>query len=172
IFSSGIYGYAQDDLLAELDSTQTAETYTTATFKALQIVSLQSTKVPSKNEFYIVVSHRFGSIDDGISEFFGLDNATTKLGIIYGINDWLSLSASRHTLLKVYEADVKYRIMRQSDKFPCELVGYNSIEMNSSYREDDYPGLEFSNRLTYVTEFLASRKFSDDLSLQLTSAYI
>src|SRR5690606_10032193 len=115
---------------------------------------------------------RFGSIDDGISEFFGLDNATTKLGIIYGINDWLSLSASRHTLLKVYEADVKYRIMRQSDKFPCELVGYNSIEMNSSYREDDYPGLEFSNRLTYVTEFLASRKFSDDLSLQLTSAYI
>ena len=172
IFTTGIYSYSQDDLLAELDSAQTTETYVTATFKALQIVTLQSTKVPAKNEFYIVVSHRFGSIDDGISEFFGLDNATTKLGIIYGINDWLSLSASRHTLLKVYEADVKYRIMRQSDKFPFELAGYNSVEMNSSYRENDYPKLEVSHRLTYVTEFLASRKFSDDISLQLTSAYI
>ena len=162
----------QEDLLAELDSSQTTENYATASFKALQIVTLQSTKVPAKKEFYFVVSHRFGSVKDGISEFFGLDNATTKIGFIYGINDWLSLSASRHTLLKVYEGNVKYRIMRQSDTFPLDLVGYHALEMNSSYREKDYPKLEFCDRLTYTSEFLASRKLSDAISLQLVTAFI
>lgn len=168
----GVYGYSQDDLLSELDSNQYSENFTTASFKGLQIVTLQSTKVPAKKDFYFVVSHRFGSVKDGISEFFGLDNATTKIGFIYGLNDWLSLSISRHTLLKVYDGNVKYRIMRQSDKFPLELVGYHSLEMNSSYREKDYPKLEFADRLTYTNEFLASRKINDAISLQLMAAYV
>jgi len=168
----GWNSFAQDGLLAELDSAQTEETYAVASFKGLQIVSLQSTKVPAKKEFYMVVSHRFGTVKNGFSEFFGLDNATTKIGFIYGISDWLSLSASRHTLLKVYEGSAKYRIMRQSDRFPLELVGYNTIGVNSSYKKDDYPKIKFSDRLTYTSELLASRKFSDDLSLQFISAYV
>ena len=172
IFMLGVYGYSQDDLLSELDSTRYSENFATASFKGLQIVTLQSTKVPAKKDFYFVVSHRFGSVKDGISEFFGLDNATTKIGFIYGINDWLSLSISRHTLLKVYDGNVKYRIMRQSDKFPLELVGYHSLEMNSSYREKDYPKLEFADRLTYTNEFLASRKINDAISLQMMAAYV
>lgn len=163
---------AQDDLLAELDSTQTSDTYVSASFKGLQIVTLQSTKIPAKKEFYMVVSHRFGTVKNGISEFFGLDNATTKIGFIYGLNDWLSLSASRHTLLKMYEGSAKYRIARQSDKFPLELVGYNTIGINSSLKKDDYPKIEFADRLTYTHEFFASRKFSDNLSLQFASAYV
>lgn len=168
----GWNSFAQDDLLAELDSVQTEESYAAASFKGLQIVSLQSTKVPAKKEFYMVVSHRFGTVKNGFSEFFGLDNATTKIGFIYGISDWLSLSASRHTLLKVYEGSAKYRVMRQSDRFPFELVGYNTVGVNSSYKKDDYPKIQFSDRLTYTSELLASRKFSDDLSLQFISAYV
>lgn len=163
---------AQDDLLAELDSAQTEGSYATASFKGLQIVTLQSTKLPAKKEFYMVVSHRFGTVKDGFSEFFGLDNATTKLGFIYGLTDWLSLSASRHTLLKVYEGSVKYRIIRQSDNFPVELLGYHTIGINSLYQKDDYPKIEFTDRLDYTTELLASRKFTDKLSFQLISAYI
>lgn len=168
----GWYCLSQEDLLAELDSTQVTDNYATATFKGLQIVSLQSTKVPAKKEFYMVVSHRFGTVKDGFEEFFGLDNATTKIGFIYGLNDWLSLGASRHTLLKVYEGSAKYRIMRQSDSFPVELVGYNTIGINSLLDKDDYPKIEFQDRLAYTSELLASRKFSDKLSLQFISAYV
>jgi len=164
--------FAQDDLLVELDTVQTADTYATSAFKGLQVVSIQSTKVAAKKDFYMVVSHRFGTVKNGFSEFFGLDNATTKIGFIYGLNDWLSLSASRHTLLKVYEGAAKYRITRQSDKFPVELVGYNTIGINSALKKKDYPKIQFSDRLAYTTELLASRKFSDDLSLQFISAYV
>jgi hypothetical protein len=81
--------YSQDELLNSLDSTQVEENYSNATFKALQLVTLQTTKMPAKKEFYFVVSHRFGTVKDGLDSFFGLDNATTKLGGIYGVTDWL-----------------------------------------------------------------------------------
>lgn len=163
---------AQEDLLSELDSTQVADTYATAPFKALQIVTLQTTKMAAKNEFYFVVSHRFGSVKDGISEFFGLDQATTKIGGIYGITDWLSVSASRHTLSKVYETGVKYRLARQSADFPVDIVGYNTIDINSALEEDDYPKLEFADRLSYITQVLVSRKVNERLSLEVVPSYI
>lgn len=167
-----LYGRAQDDLLMELDSTQVANTYATATFKGLQIVTLQTTKMPAKKEFYFVVSHRFGTVKDGISEFFGLDMATTKIGGVYGITDGLAVSVSRHTMLKVYEAGIKYRLARQSDDFPVDIVGYNTIDVNTFLEEEEYPNIEFADRLTYISQVLISRKLSDKVSLELVPSYI
>lgn len=166
------FSYAQDDLLSELDSTQVSDSYATAAFKGLQIVTLQTTKMPAKKEVYFVVSHRFGTVKDGFSEFFGLDQATTKIGGVYGVTDWLSVSASRHTLLKVYEAGVKYRVARQSANFPVDIVGYNTVDINSLFKKEDYPKIEFSDRLTYITQVLISRKVSEKLSVQLVPSYI
>jgi len=163
---------AQDDLLTELDSTAVDDNYATAVFKGLQVVTLQTTKMPAKKEFYFVVSHRFGSVKDGISEFFGFDMATTKIGGIYGVTDWLAVSASRHTMLKVYETSLKYRLARQSDTFPVDIVGYNTIDMNTFLDEDDYPKLEFADRLSYISQVIVSRKFSDRFSLELVPSFI
>lgn len=167
-----LQGYSQSDLLAELDTIPRKPSYATATFKGLQIVTLQSTKMPAKQAFYFVVSHRFGSVRGGISEFFGFDDATTKIGGIYGVTDWLSVSGSRHTLLKVYEAGLKYRVMRQGGQFPFDIVGYNTVDVNSFLRKDEYPGLEFSDRFTYVNQILVAHKFSEKLSLEFASSFI
>lgn len=43
--------FAQDDLLSELDSTQVIDKTVTASFKGLQIITLQSTKLPAKKNF-------------------------------------------------------------------------------------------------------------------------
>lgn len=163
---------AQDDLLAELDTVAPADAYATATFKALQVVTLQSTKMPAAREFYFVVSHRFGTVKDGISEFFGLDMATTKLGAVYGITNWLAVSASRHTMLKMYEAGIKYRLARQGSSFPVDIVGYNTIDINSFLEKEEYPKLEYSDRLTYISQLLVSRKVTERLSLQAVPSYI
>ena len=164
--------YSQDDLLSELDSTQVVDTHASAAFKGLQIVTLQTTKMPAAKEVYFVVSHRFGTVKDGISEFFGLDKATTKIGGVYGVTDWLSVSASRHTLLKVYEAGIKYRLARQSADFPLEIVGYNTVDINTFLEKEDYPKIQFGDRLTYITQLLVSRKISDKLSVEVIPSYI
>ncbi|WP_343695411.1 DUF5777 family beta-barrel protein [Flavobacterium sp.] len=167
-----LFANAQEDLLSTLDSTQVVDKNAAATFKGLQIITLQSTKLAAKKELYIVISHRFGSVKGGISEFFGFDDATTKIGGIYGVTDWLSVSASRHTLLKIYETSVKYRLARQNDQFPFDIVGYNTIDINSGLKKDDYPKIEFSDRLTYINQLLISRKFSEKFSLELAPSYI
>ncbi len=162
---------AQDDLLSELDTIST-KSYEAPAFKGLQIVTLQSTKIPAANEFYFIVSHRFGSVKDGISEFFGLDMATTKIGGVYGVNSWLSVSASRHTLLKMYEASIKYRLASQGEDFPLTIIGYNTVDVNTFLEEEDYPEIEFTDRLTYITQVLISSRISQMLSLQIVPVYI
>ena len=166
------YSNAQEDLLSGLDSTQVEDKSVTATFKALQIITFQSTKLAAKKEFYMVISHRFGSVKGGISEFFGFDDATTKIGGIYGLTNWLSVSASHHTLLKINEASLKYRLIRQSETFPVDIVGYSTIDFNSGLKKDDYPKIEFSDRLSYINQLLISRKVSEKISLELAPSFI
>lgn len=174
LFFSVGFAFAQDDLLNELSSekTNTNEIETSA-FKGLQIANMQSTKLTSKGEWYMVVSHRFGDLTNGFDNFFGLDNAYTKFGGIYGVTDWLSVGASRHTYDKVYEVTAKYRLANQiKDGFPVTLVGYNTIDINTNLDKDLLPGLKFTNRLAFSTQLLISRKFSDSFSLELNPIYI
>ncbi|ASK30724.1 hypothetical protein CEY12_11615 [Chryseobacterium sp. T16E-39] len=164
--------YSQEDLLKDIDTIKTNTENSQPAFKALQIVTGQSTKLAAKKEWYIVVAHRFGDISTGFKNFFGLDDASTKLGAIYGVTDWLSLNLSRETNQKTFEAGAKYRLLKQNDSSPVDIVGYNVLALNTDLDKDNYPNLHFSDRLSYLTQALISRRFDDHLSLQLTPSYI
>jgi Membrane bound beta barrel domain (DUF5777) len=169
---------AQDDLLKELDDASQKNEISTATFKGLQICNMQSTKLPVKGEFYVLISHRFGDLSKGINNFFGLDEAVTKIGGIYGVTNWLSLGLSRHRNNKTYELAAKYKLANQVDGgFPVTIVGYNTADIISDKLTTVDPLIlpeltTFSNRLAYTTQLLISRKFSKSLSLQLTPIYV
>lgn len=163
--------YSQNNLLDSLEINMSSKPIAPS-FKALQIVNLQSTKMPKQSDFYFVVSHRFGSLKNGMSTFFGLDNATTKLGFIYGIQDWLSIGISRHTLNKAYEGSLKYRLIKQDEKSPITLVGYHTIQVNSQLDSDVYPYLTFENRLNYTSQILASSALSTSLTVEIIGSYI
>ena len=164
--------YSQEDLLKDIDTIKTNTENSQPAFKALQIVTGQSTKLAAKKEWYIVVAHRFGDISTGFKNFFGLDDASTKLGAIYGVTDWLSLNLSRETNQKTFELGGKYKLLKQNENFPVDVVGYNVLALNTDLDKDNYPGLHFGDRLSYLTQALISRRFDDNLSLQLTPSYI
>lgn len=165
---------AQEDLLDQLDVKSDKKEIAPAAFKALQICNMQSTKLPAKGELYVLISHRFGDLTQGINNFFGLDNAYTKIGGIYGVTNWLSLGVSRHTHDKLYELGAKYKLANQQiDGFPVTIVGYNTMDINSALKKDDLtPGLKFNNRLAYSTQLLVSRKFSEAFSFELAPIYV
>jgi hypothetical protein len=169
VFFAVGYATAQDDLLDQLDAEKpTEKQIAPAAFKGLQIGNMQSTKLTAKGEWYMVVSHRFG--DDN---FFGLDNALTKIGGIYGATNWLSLGASRHTYNKTYEFSAKYKFANQVESgFPVTIVGYNTMDINSALKTTLYPNLKFSNRLAYTSQLLISRKFSDSFSFEVAGIYV
>jgi hypothetical protein len=162
---------AQDDLLNEID-TVAVDKQVQSSFKSLKIINLESTKLAAKGDFYFIVSHRFDYLKNGFDDFFGLDNANTRLQFLYGVTPWLTVHVSRSGFNKTYEAAGKYSLMHQEqDGFPFEIVGFNGISINTALEKDLLPLIEFEDRLSYVNQLLISRKFNDKLSLQIAPTY-
>ena len=165
------FGFAQDDLLSEIDVESESSTAVSSVFKGLKIINFESTKLVGKGGFYFVVSHRFGSVKNGFENLFGLDEAVTHLNFIYGLTEGINVSASRSSNQKIYELASKFRIIKQSERFPFSVVGYTSVLANTALSTDNLPKLEFKHRLSYVAQLLISRKVNNKLSLQFTPTF-
>ncbi|WP_313791429.1 DUF5777 family beta-barrel protein [Lacinutrix neustonica] len=151
--------FSQDDLLDEIDQASPEDNYATATFKGLKIVNFESTKLTAKKEFTFVVAHRFGSLENGLDTFFGLDDAVTRLNFIYGLSEGINISVSRSSFQKIYEAAIKYRLVKQKEGGALfTIVGYNSILVNTAYQKANLPKLKFKNRLGYTAQVLIAEK--------------
>ena len=72
------YVFSQD--LNLIDDNDTEEkTYTIATFKTNRIVNGHSIETVAKNEFDFKISHRFGIVNNGFYDLFGLDQASMRM---------------------------------------------------------------------------------------------
>jgi len=165
---------AQDDLM-DLFGDEPEIQYATAAFKAPKIVLGQSIENPANGGLVFVISHHFGRINSGIEEFFGLDQANIRLGFDYGVNDWLSFGIGRSSVQKTYDGWTKIKILRQSKgarKMPLSISYFGNIAIISlEWSEPDRENY-FSSRVSYAHQLLIARKFSSNLTLQLTPTFI
>lgn len=161
--------FSQTDLLDEIDFDQDNEV--SSVFKSLKVVNFESTKLISSGEFAFSVSHRFGSIMYGFQNFFGLDDAITRLNFIYGLNDYSNFSFSRSSYNKTYDIAYKARLISQNNEFPFTLVLYSSLTIDSSIEKEIYPKMSFNNRLGYFTQFIISRKINKNLSALISPSF-
>jgi len=162
--------FAQEDLLKGIDSTSIDTSKVESAFKALKIVNLESTKLAAKGDFYFIVAHRFGSLKDGFEGAYGLDNAVTQLKFVYGLADWVSLSAARSEL--AYDFSGKFLVKSQEKNgFPLAIAAFSSIAINNTLKESNYPKMKFEDRFIYVTQLLISRKVNTNLSLEIAPTF-
>jgi len=164
-------GLAQEDLLDMLESSQEPQTnYTIATFKNTRVVSGQSIETNGKGVLQFMIQHRFGTINSGWRELWGLDNSTIRLGFEYGITDRLNIGLGRSSFLKTFDGLVKWRFLNQksgSQNFPFSATAVSSIYLNSSEWENPDRENYFSSKLSFHHSLLLARKFGDKFSLQL-----
>ncbi len=172
IFLTPLFIFSQEDLLNEIDIDSSVIYEITATFKGLKIVNFESTKLVAKKELTLVISHRFGSIENGLDTFFGLDDAVTRINFVYGLNDWFNIGVSRSSFQKNYEMSFKYRLRKQvKNGFPFTIVGYNSILVNTALDKNNLPKLEFKNRVGYTAQLLISRKIDTNFSVEIAPTF-
>ncbi len=165
--------FSQEDLLDELEGDVTQDQTVSSVFKTLKVVNFESTKLASKRDLYLIVAHRFGTVKNGIDDFFGLDQSVTQIKFIYGFTDWLNIGAARSSNQKKYGVHAKYRLKPQEvNGFPVTIVGYNLVTVNTSLKDDNYPNIDFQDKLTYTSQILISRKFNENLSLLLAPTYV
>ncbi|MBW6489734.1 MAG: hypothetical protein K0B15_00940 [Lentimicrobium sp.] len=102
------------DLFDLLGEDEPVTDYSIATFKTTQLINGHSVEKPADGVLLFMISHRFGKLNSGAYDFFGLDQATIRLELEYGRGEHLSVGIGRSSYQKAFDGFVKYKILRQS----------------------------------------------------------
>ncbi|MCA8831577.1 DUF5777 family beta-barrel protein [Hymenobacter pini] len=166
------------DLLSELNTQTTDSTrheLVQATFKGTRIINGHSVETPTNGTLVFLISHRFGRLNSGAYNLFGLDQATIRLGLEYGLTDRLAVGVGRSSVEKAYDGFVQYRVLRQRMgcmPFSATLLASSAINTLRYSAATDGFDHTFARRLTYSWQALLARKFSPGLSVQLMPTVI
>jgi hypothetical protein len=138
-------------------------------FKDTRIVNGHSVETNFRGEMKFIISHRFGAIGGGAYELFGLDQASMRMGLDYGITDKLNVGIGRSTFEKTIDGFAKYRLLSQteSNSTPLSITLLSTIAVNGLKWADPDRENFFSSRLFYTHQVLIARKFHHRFSLQL-----
>ena len=173
LYAIGSPALAQDDLMDLLEEDEEQEVkYITAAFKGTHVINGHSTKTKNKGELDFLIYHRFGPVNSGIQEFFGLDQANMRLGFEYGLSDQLDLGIGRSTYEKTYDGFVKWKFLRQktgAESFPVNIVWLSSIAIPTI--EINEP-LSTADRMGFTHQLMISRKFGQNFTFQIMPGMI
>ncbi len=165
------------DLMSQLEkqTDQNTTNYSIATFKTTRLVNGHTVENVGKGVMDVKISHRFGTLNRGGYELFGLDNATMRMGIDYGITSYLMVGIGRSTYQKTFDAFFKIKLLRQSSgkvNMPVTVSYVPTIALRTLDWEDPNRKNYFSSRISYSHQLIIGRKFSEGTSLQLMPTFI
>jgi hypothetical protein len=169
--------FGQEDLMKELESSQTGDIdYAFQTFKGTRIVNGHTVETKPKGTLEFIFAHRFGEMNGGLYELFGLDDAYVRYGLDYGITDNLSVSYGRNSVDKTMDGYAKYKLARQSKggkNFPFTMTALGGVAYKGSPKKENVPaGFKTIDRLAYVGQLLIARKFTPNFSFQLMPTFV
>ena len=171
---------AQDylqDLLSAPSSTQLISN----TFKSTRIINNHSVDLFSPGHLDFRVAHRFGRLNSGIYNLYGLDQATMRIGLEYGLINNVMIGLGRSTYNKTIDGYIKYRLLHQSSgqkSSPISIVGFSNIAINTLEKDIVTSILNhdlkytFSGRLSFCHQLLLASKINRNFSLQLMPTWV
>jgi len=169
--------FAQENLMDLVDKeTKPSEPYTEQTFKGTRLINGHSVETRKKGVLDVIISHRFGRVNSGSYEFFGLDESNVRLGVDYGITDRLNAGVGRNSFEKTYDAFLKYKVLRQengaSGNMPVSVVGLASMAVKTLKTGNPAGEPDFNSRLTYCYQIIIAKKFTPSFSLQVSPTLV
>ena len=166
---------AQENLLSLLNEKNETE-YASYIFKGTKIVNGQSVEITSKNELKFNIQHRFGPINSGFYNLYGLDYAQVRFSFDYGVNNWMAIGVGRSSVSKTLDGNIKIKLIRQSKgnkNFPLTVVVNSASYLNQYTFEDrKKSSFLFTNQLIYSHQILIARKVNRDFSVQVSPTFI
>lgn len=164
--------FAQD-LLSMLETDDNEVQLTTSIFKDNRIVNAQSSKQTSNGEFKFLIQHRFGTLNSGFYNLWGIDNSHVRFGLDYGVSERLALALGRSSNGKQFDASVKLNILKQTNLCPIVLSTYSAIffahPSENDRQQSDY---DLLNHFSFSNQLIIARKFTSELSLVLLPTHI
>lgn len=161
--------------MAELEQARGEQTdLTLQTFKGTRLINGHSVETKPGGALEFIISHRFGTLNSGSYNLWGLDASTIRLGLEYGITDALGVGVGRSSLDKSYDGYLKYKVLGQAsgaDPFPftLTLLGSAQYKTNKSGADEN---LNSNDRTSYAVQALIARKFSPNFSFQVAPVLV
>ncbi len=144
-------------------------------FKSTRVINGHSIEFLSPGTMDLRILHRFGLLDQGAKNFYGLDQATMRLGFDFGILPNLMVGVGRSTYKKEIDGFVKYGLIRQSTgshSSPITVTGVAGMTVNTLPFADTSIKNFFTSRLAYYFQTSIGRKFSEAFTLQITPTMV
>jgi hypothetical protein len=151
-----------------------------ATFKTTKLVVGHTVETLPGGVLDLIISHTFGKLNEGFYNMFGLDGASIRIGMDYGLTNRLMVGAGRSSYDKQYDGFLKYRLLWQSEgekNTPISLTLFASVmfstdtsAMKSENKISTSPTT--GDKFSYAYQVLIARKFSDAFSLQLMPSLV
>lgn len=163
------------DLLSLLGKEKPAKERVTNAFKSTRVVNGHSMEFLSPGTMDFRILHRFGQIDKGYSNLFGLDQASMRMGFDFGILQNLMIGFGRSTYKKELDGFIKFAPIRQatgSGSFPVTIAMVAGMTYNTSPFTDTTIKNYNTSRIAYYFQTIIGRKFSDAISLQVTPTMV
>lgn len=175
IFSLSVNLYGQDlDSILEQESPEESSVVM-GTFNGTRILNGHSVETRNKGILEFLIHHRFGTLNSGFDELFGLDQSNIRLGFEYAFTDELTIALGRSSFEKTFDGYAKYRLLKQKDgedAFPISLTLFGSATEKTIKDYDPEFKPSFKDRLAYTSQILLARKFNQNFSLQIIPTYI
>ncbi|MFY8132706.1 MAG: DUF5777 family beta-barrel protein, partial [Bacteroidia bacterium] len=171
--SVGLPSFSQDDPFKDLDLEVPVEKVK-AGFKTTRVMNGHSFENVAKGVLDFKINHRFGTLNGGFYDLFGLDQAYQKMSFDYGVTDRFMVGVGRASFGKVYDAFGKYKILWQTsdNKMPISLLYYTSINVKTLKWQDPNRENYFSSRLAFTHQLILGRKFNENFSMQLSPTLV
>ncbi|MEQ1586097.1 MAG: DUF5777 family beta-barrel protein [Cyclobacteriaceae bacterium] len=166
---------SQEDLLKELQQSEVKEKeYISSTFKGSRLINGQTIETRYKGELEFIFAHRFGPMNGGLYELYGLDQAYVRIGLEYGLSDRLGVGIGRNSVDKTVDGFLRYKALRQSKAgMPISLTAFGIMAVKTSPKDEDAGyDITFQDRTSYTAQLLIARKFTPALSLQLMPSFV
>ncbi len=164
---AGAKAFAQiDELIAALGDSLT---YATAAFKTTRVINAHSLENTPAGVLDVKISHRFGRLNSGGYQAWGLDDAHIRIGLDYGVSNRLMVGLGRNSFEKTFDGFLKYKWLRQcsgSRNLPLTVVWLST----AAFRDQQWPAPDSlyrnKHRWAYTHQLILGRKFNNAFSLQ------
>jgi len=143
-------------------------------YMASALIENQTIVGVSAKRLELIIQHRMGSVGNGLTDLYGIYGASNiRMGLEYGITDKLTVGVGTEKNNKLTDINGKYSILEQTRKgsMPLAVSVYGNVAIDS--RDEEVFGTEYesTDRFSYFFQVLASRKFTDRISIMLAPSY-
>ncbi len=141
------------------------------TFESTWIIDNQSVMVPVKGTLQMDIMHRFGTVNNGYEDFYGIyAPSNIRIGMSYVPIEKLIVGFGFAKVRLTWDLTAKYALVKQmtSGGWPVSITYFGNVAVDTRPEENFVNG---TDRLSYFNQLIIARKVTDNFSVQIAPSF-